>query len=316
LALLLSGSIYSRSYHGLSSDDYDIDVEKTDLGIPVWLVFSIHKPYIEGISESHPEEEYKPGFQIIWFFLVLNVFLSIGLAIIIHLALISLGITHKVLQSGYWEKIISILIVTYSCVVGSFAPTEPTWIGVVLGLVVLPMLVASAGAYSQRYSLIFIISLLSSMCVYISSHFSDHFRQKHMVIRTDIAENTAAMLVFALLYIAFGSISILISRYVSSKIHKAAVNEQRGERALIALDRTLDWQQLTFEPRDAIKTYPDGGKEEIDGGWDHEHCAICWATISSHENPVFMKSSQDDCVCLACFRKHVEPRNIDFIEEA
>lgn len=88
-----------------------------------------------------------------------------------------------------------------------------------------------------------------------------------------------------------------------------------GERALIVLDRSLDWQECTFGPRDAIKTFHNGRTEEIPGGWDHEHCAICWATISQKENQVFMKSSQDDCVCLDCFRNHVEPRSIDFIEE-
>ncbi|HUV39591.1 MAG TPA: hypothetical protein VMY39_08240 [Planctomycetota bacterium] len=89
-----------------------------------------------------------------------------------------------------------------------------------------------------------------------------------------------------------------------------------GERALIALDRLLDWQEVSFEPRDAIKTCPDGTEQVIPGGWDHEHCAICWVTISQTMNPRFMKSSQGDNVCLDCFHNHVEPRNIDFIEEA
>ena len=89
-----------------------------------------------------------------------------------------------------------------------------------------------------------------------------------------------------------------------------------GERCLIVLDRSRDWREFTFEPRDAIKTFHDGRKEEIPGGWDHEHCAICWATISQKEHHSFMKSSQDDCVCPDCFRNHVEPRNIDFIREA
>lgn len=89
-----------------------------------------------------------------------------------------------------------------------------------------------------------------------------------------------------------------------------------GERALIVLDRSLIWQELTFEPRDATRIHLDGKKEEIPGGWDHEHCAICWAKISQHEKPVFMESSEDDCVCLDCFRNHVEARSIDFAEEA
>src|SRR5690606_22800672 len=60
-----------------------------------------------------------------------------------------------------------------------------------------------------------------------------------------------------------------------------------GEKAIISLDRSLNWQELTFQPRDAIKTYNDGRTEEIPGGWDHEHCALCQATISLEENTVF-----------------------------
>lgn len=89
-----------------------------------------------------------------------------------------------------------------------------------------------------------------------------------------------------------------------------------GERAIIALDRSLAWQEATFKPCDVLKTFPNGRQEEIAGGWDHEHCAICWAVISQKENTIFMKSCQDDCVCFGCFRNYVEPRKIDFIEEA
>ncbi len=88
------------------------------------------------------------------------------------------------------------------------------------------------------------------------------------------------------------------------------------ERALIVFDQNLVWEECTFKPRDAIKTYHDGRTDEIPGGWDHEHCDICWATISQKENQVFMKSSQGDCVCLNCFTNHVKAKNIDFIQEA
>lgn len=86
-----------------------------------------------------------------------------------------------------------------------------------------------------------------------------------------------------------------------------------GERAQIVLDRSLEWHETTFKPSDAIKSYPGGRKEVIPGGWDHEHCAICWAKISQSENPIFKKSNQDDYVCLDCYANHITPRNIDFI---
>lgn len=89
-----------------------------------------------------------------------------------------------------------------------------------------------------------------------------------------------------------------------------------GERALTVLENSLSWEEWTLEPPDAIKTYNDGRKEEISGGWYHEHCEICWATISQDENHIYMKSNQDDITCLECFGKYVKAKNVDFIEEA
>ena len=88
-----------------------------------------------------------------------------------------------------------------------------------------------------------------------------------------------------------------------------------GQRAKIVFDHTLDWQKTLFEPHDTIAIYPDGTKEDMPGGWDHDHCEICWATISKNKNQNFMNSDQDDCVCLACFGDYIEPKNIDFIKE-
>ena len=78
-----------------------------------------------------------------------------------------------------------------------------------------------------------------------------------------------------------------------------------GERALISLDRSLDWRELTFR----------ASKRSTREIWDHEHCGICWATIDQNENSTFMKSNEDDCICMDCFHESVEVRSIDFIEE-
>ncbi len=69
-----------------------------------------------------------------------------------------------------------------------------------------------------------------------------------------------------------------------------------GERARIALDPSLDWK---------LQVSPHGNT--------HDHCEICWATISEEDTPSYMKSSGDNSVCLDCFRNHVEARNLDFI---
>ena len=89
-----------------------------------------------------------------------------------------------------------------------------------------------------------------------------------------------------------------------------------GERALLVFDDSLGWHERVFEPRDAVKTFHDGHTEEIPGGWDHDHCSICWATISQRENTTFVKSIHNDSVCMECYRLYVLAKSIDFIQEA
>jgi len=87
-----------------------------------------------------------------------------------------------------------------------------------------------------------------------------------------------------------------------------------GERAVLVLDTSLGWEEAAFAARDAVEHHTNGKTEVITGGWDHEHCAICWANISEHENKRFMKSSRDDPICLDCFSKYVRAKSLDFIE--
>ncbi|MEW6026128.1 MAG: hypothetical protein AB1599_02385 [Planctomycetota bacterium] len=84
------------------------------------------------------------------------------------------------------------------------------------------------------------------------------------------------------------------------------------ERAEIVLDKSLRWSPVNFEPRDAIKHKNDGSTETIKNGWDHEHCNICWATISLHENTSYMKSNKNHDICLECFEKYIKQRSIEF----
>ncbi len=101
-----------------------------------------------------------------------------------------------------------------------------------------------------------------------------------------------------------------------------------GERAVIVLNEALQWRKETFKTGDAIRYYMvrDGdtlrpylgdGQPEIEaGGNTHNHCDICWATISESENHQYMRSSNDDGICVDCFRKYVGQRSIGFVEQA
>ena len=72
-----------------------------------------------------------------------------------------------------------------------------------------------------------------------------------------------------------------------------------GERVLIATDPTLKWSPSVWT--DAT---------------DHDHCSICWATISTLAEPNYYQNATPDSVCAACYRKHVSQRDISFVPVA
>jgi len=71
-----------------------------------------------------------------------------------------------------------------------------------------------------------------------------------------------------------------------------------GERAELVLDATRTWRESDFHPRDAIST----GSERFPGGWDHEHCSICWSKIDrGGKGAGFVSGANDsDWVCGEC----------------
>lgn len=85
-----------------------------------------------------------------------------------------------------------------------------------------------------------------------------------------------------------------------------------GWKAEPVLDRERVWTRRVFEPKDAIKTYYDGRREEIPGGWDHEHCEICYATISPKKQPEGYADQEDRWVCIRCYETYVQPRSLAF----
>ena len=52
---------------------------------------------------------------------------------------------------------------------------------------------------------------------------------------------------------------------------------------------------------------PDAVIDET--GWGHEHCALCWETISDHEDHQHEGYTDGkEWVCLTCFDKYISPR--------
>jgi hypothetical protein len=82
-------------------------------------------------------------------------------------------------------------------------------------------------------------------------------------------------------------------------------------------NESIAWQREGFTPSDAVKDskgalrkYEEGkvaDKEEIiTGGWEHEHCRLCWQTISAHEGQDnFGYTDGTDWLCEACYGKYI-----------
>ena len=69
-----------------------------------------------------------------------------------------------------------------------------------------------------------------------------------------------------------------------------------GERVLIATDPNLKWSPAVWTNTN-----------------DHDHCAICWATISTLAESNHYKNQTPDSVCASCYQQHVSQRDISFV---
>jgi hypothetical protein len=88
-----------------------------------------------------------------------------------------------------------------------------------------------------------------------------------------------------------------------------------GERAHLVYDSSREWRKVKFVPQDATRYHSDGTTEIVEGGWDHEHCAICWQTISPNElgNEYGYQDQNDSWVCQTCYKQYIVPKSLDFI---
>ncbi len=105
-----------------------------------------------------------------------------------------------------------------------------------------------------------------------------------------------------------------------------------GERAAIVLDKTMEWRRELFKSSDVMQyrsgnsiirgpvgqqpTFPvEGEGVLVPGGWDHEHCLICWQTISEYEQPYGYKNRNEGWICEECFHHYVESKSFGFLDE-
>lgn len=99
-----------------------------------------------------------------------------------------------------------------------------------------------------------------------------------------------------------------------------------GERAELVLRSGRLWKYTQFHSMPAIRfasggtvymQKADGSKpgdgEVVEGGWDHEHCRICWEKIGIGGQSSGYVSDDDVWACARCYERFIEPRSLDFI---
>lgn len=88
----------------------------------------------------------------------------------------------------------------------------------------------------------------------------------------------------------------------------------------VAQDTNRTWRKQTFESKDMLARVGDGchfghqvveGEplegELVKGGWDHEHCLLCWKKISPNKEEELNEGYTDgkEWLCQACYELYV-----------
>src|ERR1700722_1812189 len=97
----------------------------------------------------------------------------------------------------------------------------------------------------------------------------------------------------------------------------------------LVLDSAICWTRVEYIARDSFSQPSESGarmwrlaiptdKERTDGeivpgGWDHEHCEICWQKIGSGGDREGYVTGAEEWVCVACYFNFIEPRDLRFV---
>ena len=84
------------------------------------------------------------------------------------------------------------------------------------------------------------------------------------------------------------------------------------------------WRQATWQPSDTVvckpnelvrpyegKGYDPDKSEFVRGGWDHDHCELCWWTLDGRDGPAHNTgwvSDTDVWLCNECYARFIQPR--------
>lgn len=103
------------------------------------------------------------------------------------------------------------------------------------------------------------------------------------------------------------------SKVLCSQREWTVLDQYWGERAELVLNPKRIWRRTEFTPQASVWIDKSGNREDVAGGWDHEHCGICWARIGKDGEPEGYLSQPEAWVCTRCYEAYVATRSLDFI---
>jgi hypothetical protein len=125
--------------------------------------------------------------------------------------------------------------------------------------------------------------------------------------------------------VTFGSIDALVGMSAGIPIYDG----YWSDRVRLVIDDRLIWARHRFTAPDAfVEPAPQGGTmwrvatpedvartdgKIVPGGWDHEHCDICWAKIGAGGDPEGYSTPDDHWVCVRCYEQHIACRDLSFV---
>jgi hypothetical protein len=178
--LLFTLAVYSRLYTGWNSEnEFDMRLTHSEMGLPRWLILNRVNARGStppaGIRWEADDEKYRPGWGIRFLpFLIAALGSTVVAAVFYGIGLLFFGrsdaVSNRKLLVGY-----SIVILP-AIAVGTVVPTNPTWIGVCLGLGLLPICVVIAAALIRSYLHAILLGLLAVTFLLWSQRMADLFR--------------------------------------------------------------------------------------------------------------------------------------------
>ena len=229
ICLVLSCALYERTETAWGGADFKANAERTSVGLPIpWLVVTTIDAHGEFPAfQSFPGyERWIPGVSVrtggLLVFLALSFCCGVGLG----RALFWFTAPSRALSTvASWVRLLAVAIV--ALVVGFLVPTDAEWVGVVLGVGLIPAVLIVATWSDAKLPKAALFSASATAALWWGSRFTDHFRVAHLIREVDVMNDLISAVAFFMWYI-FVQLLALGLRKTAEKLKKKLTQNNAG----------------------------------------------------------------------------------------